>query len=598
MIVLGINEDHNATAALIKDGEVIACSSEERFSRVKNDSEYPFKAINSILESTGITPEQIDAIAFATETIDAIQLRTKRITRYSISDYVKEMHEHWRKVLYENKSSTFWEDLLNDGRFNKPNENYYDYSYMDKMPQELWQQLASEERKNTVHRHLSISKEKIKAIDHHTSHAYYAYFASPYSVSQKATIITADGWGDGCNATISIVEKGKIKEIHRTGMCHLARIYRWITLLLGMKPNEHEYKVMGLAAYAQDYVRDPAYAILKETLVVDGIDFRWKNKPTDMYFYFQEKFEGLRFDGIAAGLQLWLEDMLSDWVTNVMKHTKTDILYFSGGLAMNVKANKVIAELPVIKKLYVSPSGGDESLAIGAAYVAAKNAGDTPRTLQNAYLGYAPTVEEANVSARPFRSDSAFNVIDNPDNEFIADLLANGKVLGRCVGKMEFGARALGNRSILCNPSNFDNLRIINEKIKFRDFWMPFTPSILFERGNDYLVNPKQLDAYYMALAFDSTSMAKNHIKAAMHPYDFSIRAQLVKQEMNPEYYALIKAFEQKTGIGALLNTSLNLHGSPIVCNAEDAIETLVKSGLDGMLLPGILIIKKESILK
>ncbi len=130
----------------------------------------------------------------------------------------------------------------------------------------------------------------------------------------------------GCNATISVVEDGKIKEIHRTAMCNLARMYKWITLLLGMKPHEHEYKVMGLAPYAKDYIRNPAYNIFKETLVVDGLDFRWNKKPSDMYFYFKDKLEGVRFDGIAAGLQMWVEELLSEWVTNLMKHTGTGIL--------------------------------------------------------------------------------------------------------------------------------------------------------------------------------------------------------------------------------------------------------------------------------
>jgi len=159
-------------------------------------------------------------------------------------------------------------------------------------------------------------------------------------------------------------------------------MYRWITLLLGMKPNEHEFKVMGLAPYAKDYIRDPAYKIYKETLVVDGLDFKWKTEPSDMYFYFKERFEGIRFDGIAAGLQLWLEDLLSEWITNILKHIGTDALYFSGGLSMNVKANKLIAELPEVKNLYVAPSGGDESLAMGSAFVLSQELGDSSVALK------------------------------------------------------------------------------------------------------------------------------------------------------------------------------------------------------------------------
>jgi carbamoyltransferase len=157
---------------------------------------------------------------------------------------------------------------------------------------------------------------------------------------------------------------------------------------------------------------------------------------------------------------------------------------------------------------------------------------------------------------------------------------------------MEFGARSLGNRAILCDPSKPENLRNINEKIKFRDFWMPFTPSILEERGHDYLNNPKNIPAYFMTIGFDSTDLGKKHLTSAIHPYDFTVRPQLVNSEKNPKYYSLIKAFEKITGIGAVLNTSLNLHGSPIVRTADEAIQTLVESGLDGMIFEDILLLK------
>jgi len=592
MIILGINEDHNGTAAIIKDGVVLACASEERFTRVKNDTEYPKKTIDSILQSTGIKPSQIDLVAFAGKYIDPLQMSIKRLTRYKISDYIKEMHEYWYNVLIKKTESSYYHDLLKEKRFSDKSGIYYDYSFMTNTPESKWPEMMNKMRCKMVNEHLGISENKVSFIDHHTGHAYFAYYAAPREKNSKVAIVTADGWGDGCNSTISVIENGKIKEIHRSSMCNLARMYRWVTLILGMKPNEHEFKVMGLAPYTKEYIRKPVYEIYKETLVVDGLDFKWNKKPSDMYFYFREKFEGLRFDGIAAGIQLWLEEMLVEWITNIMKHTGADVLYYSGGLSMNVKANKVLAELPILKNFHVPPSGGDESLAIGAAFVLAKEKGDEPKTLENAYLGCSPTVEESTVAVAKFRNDKGFKVIDNPSNEFIAGLLAESKVLGRCVGKMEFGARSLGNRAILCDPSKHENLLLINEKIKFRDFWMPFTPSILLERANDYLINPKNLKAEYMTIAFDSTEEARKDLQAAIHPYDYTVRPQLVSPETNKEYYDILKAFEKRTGIGGVLNTSLNLHGFPIVCTSQDAIDTFINSGLDGMILPGILILK------
>lgn len=592
MIILGINEDHNATAALIKDGKVIACASEERFTRKKNDTEYPLQAIDSILKMTGISKSQIDAVAYAGVLLNAEHMRIKRKTKFSIKDYIAEMNEFWKQNLIEKKESTFFSDMAKDARFSIEGL-YHDYSFLETHPRAEWPKMMNKSRKATVCRHLEIDESKVHFIDHHAGHAYYGFYASPHTPNERATILTVDGVGDGANATISIFEDNQIKEISRTNMCNIGRMYRWTTLLLGMKPNEHEYKVMGLAPYAKDYIMAPAYQIYKDTLVVDGLGFKWKNKPSDLYFYFREKFEGIRFDGIAGGLQMFVEELLKEWVTNVMKHTNTSTLYISGGVSMNIKANKVIGELDCIKQLHVPPSAGDESLAIGAAYVLCKKLGGEPLPLDNTYLGYAPSTEECLEAVKSFRNNSAYKVIDNPTAQQIAALVADGKVLGRCVGNMEFGARSLGNRAIICDPSKAENLNKINEKIKFRDFWMPFTPSILEERGQDYLVNPKKIPAYFMTIGFDSTQLGRNHLKSAIHPYDFTVRPQLVNLEKNAGYYEIIKAFEGLTGVGAVLNTSLNLHGSPIVRTANEAIEVLTKSGLDGMIFEKVLLVKQ-----
>ncbi len=595
MIVLGINEDHNATAALIRDGEVVACVSEERFTQIKNDVGYPYKAIEFVLKKGGISPEDCDKIALASYIQDPVAIKTKRVTRYTIKDYVKEMYEHWKPVLLENQPSTFQQWVLNNQRLNDPKGVYYNFDFLRNTPQENWTTVFQKERKNVIVKHLGISPDKVTFVDHHTAHAYYAYFASPIDRSQRTAVITADGWGDGCNATISLAENEKIKEVRRTDMCNLARIYRWITLLLGMKPYEHEYKVMGLAPYANDYVKKDAYKIFSETLIVDGIDFKWNKKPTDMYFYFKEAFEreGVRFDGIAGALQQWIETVATQWIVNVLKELKADRLVFSGGLSMNVKLNKIIAELSQIVDFFVPPSGGDESLGIGAAFVCCSSE-DRISPLNHVYLGSSPSEDETETALKEYEVSSRFNVVRNPTDALIAELLANGKVFARCIGNMEFGARALGNRSILCDPSKWENVAKINAKIKFRDFWMPFTPSILAERAKDYIINPKGLKAPFMTVAFESTPLARDHLKAAIHPYDHTVRAQLVDEETNPEYYRLIKAFEKRTGIGAVLNTSLNLHGRPIVCSAFDALFTFVNSGLDILLLPGVLIQKKE----
>lgn len=595
MVILGINEDHNATVSLVKDGSVIYAASEERFSRQKNEVGYPFLAVENALKVTGVSPLDIEYVAYSCQTVNPIDLKIKRITRFSIADYVREMHEHWSKVLLEGKPSSFWREIIKEPRFSEAKGNYYNFDFMEDAPEEKWAELFQKERIRVVVDQLGIDPRRVLFINHHKCHAYYAYYGSPVDWKKRTAVVTADGWGDGENGTIWLSESGRLTKIHGTQFCNLARLYRYTTLLLGMKPYEHEYKVMGLAPYAKEYISKKPYEIYKKSLSVAGIDFVWNKNVKDMYFYFREELEGSRFDGIAAGVQQFIEDVLLEWIGNVLNHLETDSLVYSGGLALNVKANKAIAELNNLKSFFVPPSGGDESTAIGAALAVTVEKGFYPAPLAHAYLGYELTDSEVDELVATKEAERKYTVRRNVHNGEIAKLLVENKILARCAGRMEFGARALGNRSIICNPANFENVRRVNECIKFRDFWMPFTPSILDYRARDYLINPKRLEAPYMTMAFGTTPLARDHLKAAIHPADFTARPQIVDKKSNAEYYDLIQSFEKETGIGALLNTSFNLHGEPIVRNAKDAWHTFTNSALDGLMLNRTLILKKEN---
>ena len=596
MIILGLNENHNSTAAIIKDGEVIYCASEERITRDKNDVGYPLQAINEGLKETGLKKSDINFVTFSFQTAgNPLELKIKRITRFSISDYVREMREHWKPILIDKKPSTsFWKDILEDPKFNKPNtKDYYNFDFLKTAAEKDWPGIFNQERKKVVVKHLGIDPSKISFIKHHEAHAHYAYYAAPIDRNTPTAVITADGWGDGANGSIYRAENGKLKKIYETQNCNLARIYRYITLLLGMKPHEHEYKVMGLAPYAKDYLSARAYAIFKKTLVVNGLDFKWDQKPNDLYFHFQKELEGIRFDGIAGGLQLWLEELLTKWVSNIIQKLKVDSAVFSGGLSMNVKANKAITEIPELKNFFVCGSGGDESTAIGGAYALSNQYGLTPKPLRSMYLGYTITELEIESLLSQPEVQNTCHIKKNVSLGYVANLLAKNKIIARCSGPMEFGARALGNRSILANPAAPENIPRVNQKIIYGDFWMPFTPSILDTRAPDYLVNPKKLAAPIMTVGFDTTKLGKEHLKAALHPADLTARPQVLSRQYNPEYYDLIKEFETITGIGALLNTSFNLHGEPIVRNTGDAWHTFTNSGLDALLLNNTLLIKK-----
>jgi carbamoyltransferase len=362
-----------------------------------------------------------------------------------------------------------------------------------------------------------------------------------------------------------------------------------------MKMSEHEYKVMGMAPYAKDEIMAEPYAVYAETLQNDGLDFKYKVKPKDSYFHFKERFDSCRFDGIAKAIQVRTEELLVKWIENAIDHTGIGNLVFSGGVAMNVKANKRIGEMEKVEDFFVPPSGGDESTAIGAAYlmIAEKLGENEISPISSAYLGHEFGESDVKEALKTANASDSCDIKEKVTSKELAEILAGGGIIARLYGRMEFGARALGNRSILANPKDFDVVRVINEMIKRRDFWMPFTPSILKEREHDYIVNPRNYPAPFMTVGFDSTPLARDELRAAIHPYDFTVRPQLVEKEINPGYWELIKEFEKITGVGAVLNTSFNLHGEPIVASPSDALKTFFDSGLNNLLLNDTLVQKR-----
>ena len=304
---------------------------------------------------------------------------------------------------------------------------------------------------------------------------------------------------------------------------------------------------------------------------------------------------GHRFDAIAAGAQRIVEEHLLRWPRLMRERYGGDRLALGGGVFMNVKANGLLAQEAWLRDLFVFPSCGDESNAVGAAYLGyVAQGGLAPRGLGPAYLGPAlePDEVEAVICTRDLAS--RYRVSEHANiAEKIAELLVSDGVVARCAGRMEFGARALGNRSILANPSDHRVVTLINTMIKNRDFWMPFAPSILREREADYVVNPKGFASPYMMLAFPTNPKRRDEIVAAIHPQDGTARAHLVDQAWNPDYHHVIREFERRTGIGAVLNTSFNLHGEPLVASAEDAVDTFERSGLPHLALDRWLISKK-----
>ena len=362
-----------------------------------------------------------------------------------------------------------------------------------------------------------------------------------------------------------------------------------------MRPAEHEYKLMGLAAYNTHKYGKEAYNVYADTLQVDGLSFKYKTKIKDHFFYFQEKLEGQRFDAIAYGIQKRSEELLTEWIHNGIKETGIKNIVMSGGVAQNIKANKLIAELKDLNNLFIPPGPGDESISIGAAFLEYISRTNKVKSLEqiSGYLG--PSFSEDYIKrVIKDKLSKEFNCI-KANNKDCAKILAKGEVIARFSNdQMEFGARALGNRSILADPRRPDVIHRINKLVKMRDFWMPFAPSIIEDREHDYIVNPKKIDARFMAVGFDSTNLAEEHLTAGLHPFDRTARPQIVRKKDNLKYYNLIKAFEDLTGVGALMNTSFNIHGESIVGSPEDAIDTFSRCGLDHLLLGDWLISKKK----
>lgn len=591
-VLLGIHDGHHANASLFVDGRLVAAFAEERLSRKKLEYGYPRRSIERCLQIAGAVPSDISEVALSTRSLPPRYFMTKRSTTFGIQDYWREQRDYWHPIYYGDRRPSYVEIFADKvAEVDFP----YDRSLIAHEDDDKGMLAA---RLDYISRTLGIASDRITVYDHQSCHAYFGLLSLP-DRDKARLIFTADGAGDGANASIWQLTPGEpLRELMRTHQCNIGRLYRYITLILGMKPNEHEYKVMGLAPYASEYTSRRAYQVLAETLNNDGIDFGYKVRPKDHFWHFKSALETERFDGIARALQTRTEELLTGWFANAARKFGVRDAVFAGGVALNVKANKLITELDEIDSLFVGPGANDESLSLGAAFqhlvlrsaAAGTSAGDLA-PFPGAYLGDAFDDDEIEKLVMAERSKEQWKV-EKAAPARLAEVLDDGGVIGRFAGRMEFGPRALGNRSIIADPRRRDTVRIINEMIKMRDFWMPFCPSILAERADDYLVNPKGADASYMTIGFESTPLGREHLPAALHPYDMTARPQVVRQDVNSGYHAVIKAFEDRTGVGAVLNTSFNLHGEPIVGTPADALSTFKRSGLSHLAVGGLLVSK------
>jgi len=595
MKILSFYLNMPSTVSLYIDGRIVSAVQEERFTRNKNDEIFPKSSIDYCLKEAGITALELDGVAIASNGGAFDDLLVRR-SKWSTSDYLKEQKLIWSPYLVEKEERL--RSLL-EVFPDKVDDEMYPQDYFHNMKNDEGRiKKYNKDREKIVANYLGVNEAKVYRMDHHRCHSHYSYYASPFR-NEKVLSFTIDGMGDGLNATIGIYdENGKYERVYETSEANIGRIYRYMTLHLGMKPNEHEFKVMGLAPYGKAKYGQEALDIFNQTLYVDGVEFKWHTKPTDSYYYFKDKLEGIRFDNVAWGLQTWVENLLTTWVKNSIDKFGINKVILSGGVAMNIKAMGEIAKLQEVSDIFVGGSASDESLAIGAGICLAEDMSENWNSknihpIENLYLGPKATLKEEKKTIDNL-DKLKYIITDTFSSQDIAEHLANGKVLARCADRMEFGQRSLGNRSLLADPKDLRVKETINTMIKNRDFWMPFAPIVMDKYVDKYLVNPKGLVSKYMTIGFDTTAEGYEAMTAACHPADKSARPEMLSKELNPEMYEIMEEFEKITGRGAVLNTSFNLHGYPIVNTPKEAVCVLENSGLDGIILNNYLVLKVD----
>jgi len=556
MKVLALHTQHTATCAYMDDGEIKCVVSEEKFSNIKNDASFPVQSIKHILKTYNLT--HFDRVIICAEqcTINekgSVAIAGQGSGSGMLDQVVLGLYQFGLFGLYE--AAQKW-------KFKKTKAS----------------------RQASIRHYVEslnlFSFDDLLFYNHHDCHAYASYGAQRAS-DEEVLVFSADGQGDFSAARVYRASPEGLICIANTYWTHsLGELYGKVTKLLGMKQLEHEYKVMGLAPYAEDkdYYKPTRKSLFDGLLwVKDDLTFGSKLPMHLIDKVLAKKIAYHRFDNIAAALQTFSEDLAIEWVKKAILKTGLSTIYTAGGFFMNVKVNKCLQEMNETSQTHFMPSSGDESLPIGACYkFHFDETGEFAAPLKDIYLGPCFSNKEIKAFIEDQNLSETYRITYVEDMEdHIAHHLHKGHVVARFCGATEWGARSLGNRAILARPDRMESFFRVNDQVKMRDFWMPFAPSILRETYQDYVKAPKGQIAPYMITSFDSTPKGQRDFCAAMHNRDKTLRAQIVDQEVNPSYHRLITQFYAKSGIGGVLNTSFNLHGFPLVCTPEQALFTI-----------------------
>jgi carbamoyltransferase len=555
---------HDSAAALLKDGHVIAAVEEERFSRKKFDDDFPHKAIQWCLDEAKITPSQIDSVTF----YDKPVLKFERLLDNYIAVAPRGL-----------------------------------YSFLDVIPKWLHKRLWI---KNDIKKSLKNFKGEIIFPEHHMSHAAHAFYTSPF---KESAILTIDGVGEWSTTSYGYAKNDSIKITNDLRWPHsLGLFYSAFTYFLGFKVNEGEYKLMGLSSYGKpkyyDLILDNLIDVKDDGSIhlnMDYFAFTYDKVMTNKKFsklfgidpkIKDEKTLQIHFD-IGASAQKILEDVILKMVNHIYSKTNMKNLCIGGGVALNGVANyKILKESP-FENIHIPPSPGDAGSAVGAAqyayYIYHKNSknnfqNNTQLIRENIYVGPSFSNDEIvdflNSKNIPFEALNEIALLEKT-----AQLIADGNIVGWYQGKMEWGPRALGNRSILADPRRADMKDILNAKIKHRESFRPFAPSILEEYASEYF--EIKIPSPYMLMV--APVKKPEEIPAVTH-VDGTGRLQTVSKESNELYYNLINEFYKITGVPVIINTSMNVMGEPIVNTPEQAHKMILKTDMDYIVLGNNLI--------
>lgn len=582
MLILGISAFyHDSAAAIIRDGTIIAAAQEERFSRKKHDERFPKNAIQYCLQEAGVTLDDVDYVTFFEKPF----IKFERLLETYLAFAPRGFRSFLMAMPLWLREKLFQKDLLR--------------KELQKISKDFdWQ-------------------KKLLFSEHHLSHAASAYFPSPFD---EACILTMDGVGEWATASVSIGKGTSLKIIKEMYFPHsLGLLYSAFTYYTGFKVNSGEYKVMGLAPYGEPKYTDIIYKYLLD--VKEDGSFHVNQKYFDYCTGLtmtndkfaalfgrparaaNEPLEPFHMD-IAASVQRVTEDIMIKITRSLAKETGIKNLCLAGGVALNCVANGHVLRDGAFKNIWIQPAAGDAGGALGAALAAyydlqkdAVRKINPKDSMQGAYLGPAFSNESAQLELNA--AGAIYGVLSDADSiAKTAAALADGKAIGWMQGRMEFGPRSLGARSILGDPRSETMQKTLNLKVKYRESFRPFAPSVLAEKASEWF----ELDATspYMLLVADvkksrhkhmtdeekalfgieKLNIARSDIPAVTH-VDYSARVQTVHAETNPKYHALLTEFERLTSCPALVNTSFNVRGEPIVCTPTDAFRCFMGTELD-----------------